>query len=65
MATPTRKKAPAKREKAESTASVAEKRPDFEHRPVDHARTDAPAAESTTLSDSDTISIVPSIAGGR
>jgi guanosine-3',5'-bis(diphosphate) 3'-pyrophosphohydrolase len=51
MATPTRKKAPAKRKKVQRTASVAEKRPDFDHRPVDHAGTTTPAGESTTLSD--------------
>src|ERR1044072_4483246 len=51
MATPTRKKPPARRKKAKSTASVAEKRPDFEHRPVDHAGTTSPAGESTTLSE--------------
>src|SRR5215213_2049978 len=50
MATPTRKKAPAKRKKAQRTASVAEKQPDFEHRPVDHAGATTPAGESTTLS---------------
>ena len=50
MATPTRKKAPAKGKKAKRTASVAEKRPDFDHRPIDHAGTTAPAGESTTLS---------------
>ena len=44
MATPTRKKAP-------STASVAEKRPDFEHRPVDEAAGHKPAGSTTTLSD--------------
>src|SRR5215211_7621829 len=51
MATPTRKKAPAKRKKPEPSGSVAEKRPDFEHRPVDHAGTTTPAGSTTSLSD--------------
>ena len=51
MATPTRKKAPPKRKKDARSASVAEKRPDFEHRPVDHAGKTAPAGSTTTLSD--------------
>ena len=44
MATPTRKKGP-------KTASVAEKRPDFDHRPVDQADRHRPAGSTTTLSD--------------
>ena len=44
MATKARKKAP-------PTASVAEKQPDFEHRPVDHAGLTKPAGSTTTLSD--------------
>src|SRR5215211_8698730 len=51
MATPTRKKAPAKRKKPEPPASVGEARPDFEHRPVDHAGRTEPAGSTTTLSD--------------
>src|SRR5688500_7773484 len=44
MATPTRKK-------GSRTASVAEKRPDFDHRPVDQADGHTPAGSITTLSD--------------
>jgi GTP pyrophosphokinase len=44
MATPTRKK-------PQPTASVAEPKPDFEHRPVDEARGLAPAGSTTTLTD--------------
>src|SRR5919106_679256 len=39
------------RKKAQPTASVAEKRPDFDHRPVDHAGRPKPAGSSTTLSE--------------
>ena len=44
MATPTRKK-------PQRTASVAEPKPQFEHRPVDEAGGQGPAGSATTLSD--------------
>ncbi len=44
MATPTRKQ-------GSRTASVAEKQPDFDHRPVDQADGHKPAGSTTTLSD--------------
>src|SRR5687767_2262715 len=46
MATPTRKN-------GSSTASVAEKRPDFDHRPVDEADRHKPAGSATMLSDNE------------
>src|SRR5687767_5702674 len=46
MATPTRKN-------GSSTASVAEKRPDFDHRPVDEADGHKPAGSATMLSDNE------------
>jgi len=46
MATPTRKK-------PTRTASVAEKSPDFDHRPVDQAAAPRPAGSATTLSDAE------------
>src|ERR1044072_1665663 len=51
MATPTRKKPAPKRKKPAPSASVAQKQPDFEHRPVDHAGTTTPAGKSPTHSD--------------